>query len=142
MGDLEAGVVDLNILLANMKATLFAQNYVFASVQEAHKQAIGNYDFLGSFVEDEGLSLIMEAEVADKAGLPYNGVFKRISLQVHSSLEAVGLTAAISNVLASKGISANVVAACYHDHIFVPSPRAEEAKSLLEKLSKDAQCEK
>nr|WP_275889019.1 ACT domain-containing protein [Desulforhopalus vacuolatus] len=63
--------------------------------------------------------------------MKYEGVFKGITLTVHSSLEAVGLTAAISSKLAEKGISANVIAAYYHDHIFVQTEKAEMAMEAL-----------
>jgi hypothetical protein len=61
-------------------------------------------------------------------------VFQRITLSVHTSLEAVGLTAAVSSALAREGISANVVAAYYHDHIFVPVAKANQALSCILKL--------
>ena len=85
--------------------------------------------------EDEGLTLILSKDQADKHRLFYDSSFKRITLMVHSSLAAVGLTAAVSTALAKLRISANVVAACYHDHIFVPEDRAEEALQALQDLS-------
>ena len=54
---------------------------------------------------------------ADESGLSYESIFSKITLEIHSSLDAVGLTAAFSNKLTSYGISANVVAGYYHDHI-------------------------
>jgi hypothetical protein len=90
---------------------------------------------LASFQEDEGLSLILEQTAADKAGLIYESVFRGITLTVHSSLDAIGLTAAVVGELAEHGISANVVAASYHDHIFVPRDKAEQALKLLVALS-------
>ena len=60
----------------------------------------------------------------------------RITLQVHSSLEAVGLTARVAESLADRGISANMVAAFHHDHVFVPWPRRAEALIILENLAK------
>jgi uncharacterized protein len=61
-------------------------------------------------------------------------LFRRIILQVHSSLDAVGLTAAVSSKLTERGISANVIAAFYHDHIFIPAERAHEAVEALREL--------
>lgn len=84
--------------------------------------------------EDEGMTLIMDKEKADINNLSYQGVFKRITLTIHSSLEAVGLTAAVSTKLAEHGISANVVAAFFHDHIFIPENKAVQAIEILEEL--------
>ena len=66
-------------------------------------------------------------KAAEKAQLAYKGKFKQITLTVHSSLDAVGLTAAVATKVASYGISANVVAAYYHDHIFVQTEKADSA---------------
>ena len=77
----------------------------------------------------------MEKHRADKADLSYNSVFRGITLSIHSSLDAVGFTAAVANKLAANGISANVVAAHYHDHVFVPANKAELALQLLTEFS-------
>ncbi len=95
---------------------------------------------LGLFWEHEGLTAILSVENAGKAGVETEPCFRRISLAVHSSLEAVGLTAALSKALAEAGISANVVAAYYHDHIFVPEEKAEAALDALTELSRSAQA--
>ncbi len=91
---------------------------------------------MASFREAEGLTLLVTKEDADKAGFNYESVFRGITLTVHSSLEAVGLTAAVSGKLAEEGISANMIAAYYHDHIFVPAEEADAALSALEELSR------
>ena len=83
-----------------------------------------------------GADLLVAKENADKAGFNYESIFKGITLKVHSSLEAVGLTAAVSNKLAEKGISANVIAAYYHDHIFVQAENADAALSALNEFSR------
>ena len=75
--------------------------------------------------EDEGLTVIRPHP---------DGEWARISLEVHSSLSAVGLTAALSSALADAGISANIVAALRHDHLFVPWDRREEALRCIEAL--------
>ncbi len=67
--------------------------------------------------------------------MSFEGSYSQITLTVHSSLEAVGLTAAVANKLASKDISANVIAAYYHDHIFVQTSKAEAAVSALKEFS-------
>ena len=76
--------------------------------------------------EAEGMTLI--------APFP-DGTWARISLEVHSSLSAVGLSAAIARALADRGISANIVAGYHHDHILVPWGRRHEALRALETLS-------
>jgi hypothetical protein len=125
-----AGITELDELLKSISPELQSGEYVFCSVG-------GNYsDYshlnpLASFKESEGLSLILPVEAAEKANIAYEGKFKQITLTVHSSLDAVGLTAAIAIKLASHGISANVVAAYYHDHIFVQSEKADKALMAL-----------
>ena len=85
--------------------------------------------------ETEGWTVIIERSSAEKMGWEYSGIFCCITLEVHSSLEAVGLTAVVSTTLAERGISANVVAGFHHDHIFVPASRANEALEALLELA-------
>jgi uncharacterized protein len=59
----------------------------------------------------------------------------RISLTVHSDLQAVGLTAAFATALAAVGISANVIAGHFHDHIFVPWDKRAAAVAALQALA-------
>lgn len=129
------GERDLQKLIASMEPTLDAEIYLFASVP-------ANCQFpetpLMRFREDEGDTVILTQSAADRAGLSDNRHFKRITLNVHSSLEAVGLTAAFAKRLTAHGISANVVAGFYHDHIFVPIQDAEAALAALKSLSRDA----
>ena len=87
------------------------------------------------FKEEEGLSMLLAEELAKSKGFTYTGVFRGITLNVHSSLESVGLTAAVSTKLAENNISANVIAATFHDHIFVPESDAETALTLLKNIS-------
>ncbi|WP_229201266.1 ACT domain-containing protein [Arcticibacterium luteifluviistationis] len=89
-----------------------------------------------TFKEEESITLITEKEIADKLNLEYSFVASWITLTVHSSLEAVGLTAAFSNALSKNGISCNVVAAYYHDHIFVDKKDTEKAMDVLNEFSK------
>jgi hypothetical protein len=92
---------------------------------------------LASFKESEGLTLIVSVEAAKKEKLVFEGTFKQITLTVHSSLEAVGLTAAVANKLSSYGISANVIAAYYHDHVFVQTEKAGQALLALKEFSSE-----
>jgi hypothetical protein len=129
------GIVDLDILLQNMEPQLLESEFVFVSSPSLTLADIQALQAKASFQEAEGLSLVLERAVADSRGLSYSGVFRCISLTVHSSLEAVGLTAAFATALAEKGISANVVAATHHDHLFVPQADADRAMAALLALS-------
>ena len=126
---------DLDTLIRNLEPRILPDTYVFCSVEDANYGALSQTSPLASFAESEGLSLVLTRESADQEGLAYEGTFRCISLQVHSSLEAVGLTAAVTGELAAEGISANVIAGYHHDHIFVPSRQAESALRLLENMS-------
>ena len=88
-----------------------------------------------SVVEPEGLSLVVCQEDADRLGLRYDFVARWIMLTVHSSLSAVGLTAAVSAALAEVGISCNVIAGRHHDHLLVPAARADDALATLARLT-------
>ncbi len=130
-----AGITKTDQLLAEMAPKLGVESYIFATFEGAKYADLASLMPIASFQEEEGLTLVIERSVAENADVPFAATFRKISLQVHSSLDAVGLTAAISRVLAHKGISANIMAAYFHDHIFVPSERAEEALQVLKNLS-------
>ncbi len=131
------GILELATLLKNMHPHLSEKEYVFCTIQSSDLSSISNLNPICTFKEDEGLTVVLEKISALKANLQFTEVFKKITLQVHSSLEAVGLTAAVSTALASKGVSANVIAAYYHDHIFVPSGKSNIALNILKSLSKN-----
>jgi hypothetical protein len=84
--------------------------------------------------EDEGTTLVITRDQADRLGLRYGYVAARITLTIGSDLAAVGLTAEVSRVLAEAGISCNVIAGAAHDHLFVDDARGPEALALLERL--------
>lgn len=128
------GITDIAVLLESMSPELQEGEYVFCSVDGPYPD-YAHLNPLGTFIESEGLTLIVSASSADKAGLAYEGRFRQITLTVHSSLEAVGLTAAVAAKLTDHGISANVVAAFYHDHIFVQSENADRALEALKEFS-------
>ena len=129
-----AGETDLEKLLALLQPRLLDHYYVFCTVDENTVQGLDRLTPLATYREDEGLSLLLLQQEADQAGLPYDSVFRGITLSVHSSLDSVGLTAAVAGKLAAHGISANVIAAYYHDHVFVPAQRANYALQLLTEL--------
>ncbi|MCK8071389.1 ACT domain-containing protein [Vibrio sp. 1CM23M] len=127
-------ITDLDLLLKSMSPELIDGNYVFFTVDGALADYVQLNPIL-TFREKEGLTLVLEEDVATKAQLNFDAVFSLITLSVHSSLEAVGLTAAFATKLGSYGISANVVAGYYHDHIFVQKDKAEAAMSALREFS-------
>lgn len=120
------GETDLATLLRTMDAALADGEFVFCTV--ADPQGIEN---IGTFREDEGWTVIVARSVADARGLRYDGVFRLITLRVHSSLLAVGFLAAMATALAREGISVNAISAFHHDHLFVPADRAEDAMRVL-----------
>lgn len=125
-----SGITDLETLLREMQPDLRPGDYVYCSVP-AEDTSWPSLKPLGFFREEEGLTLILDKADADRVGLAYGPVMRCITLTVHSALEAVGLTAAIAVALTRHGISANVVAAYHHDHIFVPADDAERAIAAL-----------
>ena len=135
-----AGEKDLEKLLLYMAPQLIDGVYVFCSIKNAAYGDFAEARPIASFAETEGLSLVLLKSAADELGWSYNGVFRCISLGIHSSLDAVGLTAAVSATLANNGISANVIAAYYHDHVFVQTQLADQAIGLLLKDSRQDQC--
>lgn len=130
------GETDLRKLLRGMKPVFNEGRFVFCTVDSTQQAAALNP--LGTFREAEAVTVILPKTQADEASLPCSAPLAWITLSVHSSLEAVGLTAAVSNALAEAHISCNVVAAYYHDHIFVPLEDAKRAMEVLEKLSEEA----
>lgn len=127
------GEKNLNTLLKNIKPELNAGEYVFCTVNDITR--INFEDIILLFKETEGITVILKKEVADRLKLDYTFIASWITLTVHSSLDAVGLTYSFSKALAMENISCNVVAGYYHDHIFVDEKDAEKAMIALHKLS-------
>ena len=127
-------ITDLDILLNSMSPELIEGDYVFCTVEGGLADYV-HLNPMATFREKEGLTLVLTEEVATQAQLSFDGVFSMITLSVHSSLEAVGLTAAFATKLGSYGISANVIAGYYHDHIFVQKHEADQAMSALREFS-------
>jgi hypothetical protein len=129
-----AGETNLATLLSLMAPQLMTGEFVFCTLENGCYADYARLSPLASFRENEGLTLVLPRESADGVGFSYEAVFRCITLTVHSSMNAVGLTAAVAARLAEWGISANVIAAYYHDRIFVPSEKASEALTALEEL--------
>lgn len=129
-----SGETDLDRLLSTLEPRLAAGVFVFASVPADEVPAHLMRDAIGLFREEEGVTLILPADAAQE--LAASAPMRLITLAVHSSLEAVGLTAAFAAALTEAGIGANVVAGFHHDHIFVPEHAAERALDVLTALSR------
>ncbi|WP_300026876.1 ACT domain-containing protein [uncultured Maribacter sp.] len=127
------GERDLKILLRTLKPSLNDGNYVFISLKDI--QHISREDILFEFKEREGTTVILEKNKADELSLTYEFIASWITLTVHSALDAVGLTAAVSTALTKHDISCNIVAAYYHDHIFVAKKDTEKAMDILREFS-------
>lgn len=123
-------------MLAQMAPRLDPVRYCFMVITpDTAPQALGAA--IGTFREDEGVTAIVPEAVARELG-EEGPAMARITLMVHSSLEGVGLTAAVATALADNGIACNMVAAYHHDHAFVPAERGEEALLILDRLAKTA----
>ncbi len=130
------GEKNLSTLLKGMTPILHQGAYVFCTLQDSSK--IKRKEAICEFHEQEGTTVVIEKQKADVLGLEYEYIAAWITLTIHSSLEAVGLTARFSTALAASNISCNVIAGYYHDHIFVDKKDATKAMEVLTKLSKEA----
>lgn len=126
-----AGEKNLKKLLGSLSPVLTEGDFVFCTLKNAKYGDYADARPLASFAEAEGLTLVLLKDTAERFGLSYKGVFRCITLGIHSSLDAVGLTAAVAGQLAAHGIAANVIAAYFHDHIFVQTEFADQAIDIL-----------
>ncbi|RMZ77986.1 hypothetical protein DV737_g4094, partial [Chaetothyriales sp. CBS 132003] len=92
------------------------------------------------YAEEEGLTIVTTLGIAEEHGFNYSYRSKMITLNVHSSLEAVGFMQVISAALANEGLSANPVSAYYHDHIFIKEEAAEKALKVLKGIANDCRA--
>lgn len=127
---------DLEQLLRTLSPVRNPGVYVFCSLPAGF--AIDMAPVVASIREPEGLSVVLAETDAVRLGLPI--VFRSawLTLSVHSDLEALGLTAAVSAALAEAGIACNVIAGNRHDHLFVPHGQAEAAMTTLARLQRRA----
>ncbi|ANT49075.1 ACT domain-containing protein [Mesorhizobium amorphae] len=132
-----AGQTDLKKLLATMTPELLPGVHVFVTLPPG-RPVPGTLEPVMLFREHEGTTLIVLEGEARAAGLDAVFPCHMITLNIHSSLEAVGFLAAITARLARAGMGVNPVSAFYHDHLFVPADRAEEAMELLRDLATES----
>lgn len=126
-----AGMTDLEEMLRTLTVSVRPDRYTFLSVEEI--PALGD-GIAAVLTEAEGTTVVATVERAEAEGWPVDFQAAWLTLDVHSSLEAIGLTAAFSAALGEVGIACNVLAGFHHDHLLVPADRADEAVAVLEAL--------
>lgn len=127
------GATDLKSILTSLHPVLRDGEYVYALWPHG-RPLEGNIE--AAVREAEGLTVVVARTEADRLGLSYDFVAAWITLQVHSALEAVGLTAAVSSAFTHAGISCNVLAGFHHDHLLVPVEEAGHALEVLGRLGR------
>ena len=127
----------LKAILTKMDPILQKDEYVFCSVSSNEFSKLQPSP-IGWFHEAEGITIILKKETAEHEELDYEFPSRMVTLNVHSSLSAIGFLAAITEKLAAHGISVNAISAYYHDHIFVPTERTEEVMRLLSELANNS----
>lgn len=129
-----AGIRDLDVLLRSLSPSRRPGEFVYVEAEELPAGVVAE----ATIREAEGLGAVVRREDADRHGLAYDFVGAWITLEVHSALDAVGLTAAVATALAAAGISGNVIAGLRHDHVLVPAGRAGDALAVLGRLGEAA----
>jgi hypothetical protein len=113
-----------------LKPELHEGEYVFCTMAASGPPVA--IDPVGWFREKEGITVILPKNQADELAFSYSFIAAWITLNIHSDLKEVGLTAAFSKALSEAKISCNVVSAYYHDHVFVPIQDARRAMEILQ----------
>ncbi|BBN82226.1 transporter [Pseudoalteromonas sp. A25] len=128
------GETNLEVLLNAMQPELLDTEFVFITLAKGQYADAVHLSPKAMIMEHEGMTLVIPKQKADEFGHQYESIFQCITLKVHSSLDAVGLTAAFASKLAEHDISANVIAGYYHDHIFVQCAKAQQAMAALKSI--------
>jgi len=131
-----SGETSLDALLKTMTPELQPGIYVFVTLQDG--QTPNDIKPRMIFQEPQGTTLILQRSEAQDAGLAYEFPCRMITLAVHSSLEAVGFMARIASALAKHDMGVNPVSGFFHDHLFVPEGREDDAMQVLRDMSQGA----
>lgn len=125
-----SGDVDLERMLAEMRVSIRNDTYCMVSLVAPDAELRASAAAM--ITETEAVTLVITTEQAESRGLPYDFAAAWLTLEVHSSLHAVGLTAAVARMLTDDGIPCNVLAGFYHDHLLVPAGEGDRVKAILE----------
>lgn len=128
-----SGELDLTKLLRTLTAELLPEVFVFVTLADEELPAGMKPRMM--FQEAEGTTYILEKDAVVAANIAYEFPCRMITLNVHSSLEAVGFIARIATELARNGMGVNPVAGFYHDHLFVPVGRETDAMLILQEIA-------
>jgi len=131
-----SGETSLNELLKTLSAQLVEDVYVFVTLPD--DSVPENIAARMVFRETEGTTLILQKSEAETFGLDYEFPCRMITLNVHSSLEAVGFIARIASELTKHDMGVNPVSGFFHDHLFVPDGRELDAMRILEQIARDS----
>lgn len=123
--------IDLPRLLAGLRPRLSEMVFAFATTTSL-KDIPAQASIIGTFMEDEGLTIVGALDEVAFTKVGHGGGWAKINLRAQSSPASVGLTAKVASVLADHGISPNIIAAFFHDHIFVPWDRRYQAMTILQ----------
>ncbi len=126
-----AGEIDLGRMLSSLDVVRRPGRYTFVTGEWPALATVA----AATVEEAEGVTRVVTVDQALAAGAPVEFEAVWLTLTVHSSLEAVGLTAAFSTALARAGISCNVLAGYHHDHLLVPADRADDAIEVVRALA-------
>jgi hypothetical protein len=135
------GEKSLTTLLSTLKLAIHPETFVFLTLPPSQSPPPTLYLHM-TFREAEGLTIITTKESAMLHNLDYTFPSKMITLNIHSSLDAVGFMAAISKKLTEHSIGANPVSGFYHDHCFVPLGKELDAMNALEDLIRESKSQK
>lgn len=124
------GEMRLEKMLAELAIEVRPGTFTFLSTDAA----VPAHEVCAMITEAEGTTLVLEVGTAIAHGLPVDFEAAWLTVNVHSALEAVGLTAALSVALAASDIPCNVLSGFFHDHLLVPADRASEAVAVLNRL--------
>jgi hypothetical protein len=123
---------DLARLLREMRPRMHEGTFAFCLLPDGARLPSSA---IFMFREREGITALVPTGEARALGLTVVEEASWITLEVNSSLEAVGLTSAVARVLTDAGIPCNMVAALHHDHLFVPVERGADALAALRRLT-------